>query len=202
VAIDGPSGTYDDESEQRGDSKSAKGREHDPTEAGQPTDAQAAEVRGRAEYYEALRAADQRMAAQGKAELAASTTWTRAAWDVEADSGHPDPPPLDSLHVGPERAKHILDGDRWGGGHRHGTGRPGKTEFPSSWDDDKIIRHVLDVARAPDDSPVFQANRRWRVHGQREDVGINVIVQPDGRIWSAWPDAGSPGVVKNPRETQ
>jgi hypothetical protein len=101
----------------------------------------------------------------------------------------------------PERARHILDGDRWGGGHRHGTGRPGKTEFPSGWDNQKIIGHVRDVARAPDDPPVFQANRRWRMHGQREDVGINVIVQPDGRIWSAWPDAGSPGVVKNPRET-
>jgi hypothetical protein len=66
----------------------------------------------------------------------------------------------------------------------------------------KIIGHILDVARAPDDPPVFQANRRWRVHGQRDDVGITVIVQPDGRIWSAWPDADSPGVVKNPRETQ
>ena len=60
----------------------------------------------------------------------------------------------------PERAKHILDGDRWGGGHRHGTGRPGKTEFPVGWDDQKIIGHVLGVARAPDDLPVFQANRR------------------------------------------
>jgi hypothetical protein len=39
-----------------------------------------------------------------------------------------------------------------------------------------------------------------RVHGQRDDVGITVIVLPDGRIWSAWPDAGSPGVVKNPKE--
>jgi hypothetical protein len=33
-------------------------------------------------------------------------------------------------------------------------------------------------------------------------VGINVVIQPDGRIWSAWPDAGSPGVVRNPRETK
>jgi hypothetical protein len=58
------------------------------------------------------------------------------------------------------------------------------------------------VTAAPHDLPVFQSNRRWRVHGQRDDVGITVIVQPDGRIWSAWPDADSPGVVRNPRETQ
>jgi hypothetical protein len=109
---------------------------------------------------------------------------------------------LDSLHVPPERTTHILDGDRWGGGHRHGTGRPEKTEFPSGWDDEKIIGHILDVARAPYDQPVLQPNHRWRVHGQRDDVGITVIVRPDGRIWSAWPDACSPGVVRNPREAQ
>jgi hypothetical protein len=155
-----------------------------------------------AEYYEASRATDQRMAAAGGAELASGTARTRSAWDVEAVGGHPERPPPDSLHVAPERARHILDGDRWGGGHRHGTGGPGKTEFPSGWGDEKIIGHVLGVARNPDEPPVFQANRRWRVHGQRDGVGINVIVQPDGRIWSAWPDAGSPGVVKNPRETK
>ncbi len=180
VAIDGPSGAYDDDPEQAGDSKPEKGRGPSGKDVSRPVDAQPAEVRSRAEYYEELRAANNQMAADG----------------------HSDRPPLDSLHVAPDRAKHILDGDRWGGGHRHGTGRPGKTEFPAGWDDEKIIGHVLGVARAPDDSPVFQANRRWRVHGHRDEAGITVIIQPDGRIWSAWPDAGSPGVVKNPRETK
>ena len=180
VAIDGPSGAYDDDPEQAGDSKPEEGRGHGGQDVSRPADTQPAEIRSRAEYYEELCAADNQMAADG----------------------HSDRPPLDSLHVAPERAKHILDGDRWGGGHRHGTGRPGKTEFPSDWDDEKIIGHVMGVARAPDDAPVFQANRRWRVHGQRDEVGITVIIQPDGRIWSAWPDAGSPGVVKNPRETK
>jgi Bacterial EndoU nuclease len=202
VAIDGPSGVHDDDPEQGGDSQPAKGREDGRKDADRPAGPQLAEVRGRAEYYEASRAADQRMAAAGRAELASGTTRTRSAWDVEVVGGHPERPSPDSLHVAPERARHILDGDRWGGGHRHGTGRPEKTEFPSNWDDEKIIRHVLDMACAPDDPPVFQANRRWRVHGHRDDVGITVIIQPDGRIWSAWPDAGSPGVVKNPRETQ
>jgi hypothetical protein len=179
VAIDGPSGA-DDDAEQAGDSKPEKGRGHSGQDVSRPADTQPAEVHSRAEYYEELRATDNQMAAVG----------------------HSDRPPLDSLHVAPERAKHILDGDRWGGGHRHGTGRPGKTEFPADWDDEKIIGHVLGVVRAPDDPPVFQANRRWRVHGQRDEVGITVIIQPDGRIWSAWPDAGSPGVVKNPRETK
>lgn len=202
MAIDGPSGAYDDDPERGGGPRSEKGHEHGRPDASHPADRQPAEVRSRAEYYEALRAMDIRVAAAGGAESAASTARTRSAWDSEAAGDHADPPPLESLRVAHERAEHILDGDRWGGGHRHGTGRPGKTEFPSGWDDDKIIGHILDVACAPDDPPVFQANRRWRLHGQRDDVGITVIVQPDGRIWSAWPDAGSAGVVKNPRETQ
>ena len=203
VTIDGPSGTYDDDPEQGADSKPEKEHEHGRrADVGNPADAQPAEVRTRAEYDEALRAMDQRMAAAVKAEIASSTTAARSAWDVDEAADHPDRPPLDSMRVTPERARHILAGDSWGGGHRHGTGRPTKTEFPSGWDDDKIVGHVLDVARAPDDPPVFQANHRWRVYGQRDDVGITVIGQPDGRIWSAWPDAGSPGVVKNPKETK
>ena len=181
VAIDGPSGAYDDDPEQAGDSKPEKGRGPSGHEVSSPADTQPAEVRSRAEYCEELRAADKQMA---------------------ASDGHSDRPPLDSQHVTPERTKHILDGDRWGGGHRHRTGRPGKTEFPAAWDDEKVIGHVLDVARAPDNPPVFQANRRWRVHGYRDEVGINVVILPDGRIWSAWPDPGGLGVVRNPRETK
>jgi hypothetical protein len=28
-----------------------------------------------------------------------------------------------------------------------------------------------------------------------------VIINPDGAIWTAWPQAGSPGVVRNPKES-
>lgn len=71
---------------------------------------QLAEVRSRAEYNEALRTTDQRMAVADKARLASSTTQTRSAWDVETVGGHPDRPLPDSLHIAPERARHILDG--------------------------------------------------------------------------------------------
>jgi len=97
---------------------------------------------------------------------------------------------------------HILDGDQWGGGHRPGTGRPEKTEFPASWDDSQIVDHSTDVARSPDVPPVLQPNHRWRVFGERDGVGITVIVLPDGRIWAAWPEEGSPGVIRNPKEGQ
>jgi hypothetical protein len=202
VAIDHSSGAHDHDAEQGGDSKPENGRDLHRHYARSPADAQPAEMRGRAEYYETLQDLYRRMVVADKAETTSGTTLTRSAWDIETTRDHPDRPSPDSLRITPERAGHILDGDRWGGGHRHGTGRPGKTEFLSSWDDDKILRHVRDVARSPDAPPVFQPNHRWRLHGQREDVGINVIVLPDGRIWTAWPDADSPGVVKNPRETR
>lgn len=197
VAVDGLFGADADDSERR---RPEKGQEPERQVAGRTTDTQPAEVRSRAEYYEVLRAQDQQLTGSDRTEAASSTTRTRSAWNIEAVEDHPDRPSLDSLRTTPERTKHILDGDSWGGGHRHGTARPGKTEFPAGWDDGKIIGNVRDVARAPDDPPVFQPNHRWRLHGQRDDVGINVVVLPDGRIWSAWPDADSPGVVKNPKE--
>src|SRR5437763_2049130 len=85
------------------------------------------ESRSRAEYYEVLRAADA----------------DRSGWDaVDAE----DRPRAEDIHISPERTTHILDGDADGsGGHRHGTGNPGKTEFPASWDDKKIIDTVADV---------------------------------------------------------
>ena len=54
MAIDGPSGAYDDDPEQAGDGKPDKDHGHSKQ--------QPAEVRSRAEYYEELRATDKQMA--------------------------------------------------------------------------------------------------------------------------------------------
>jgi hypothetical protein len=156
-----------------------------------------AEPRTRTEYYEARRAAD------GEATRAdedqADEQQGRSGWDaIDAE----DRPDIDALRVTPERATHILDGDAAGGGHRHGTGKPGKTEFPASWNDGKVIGTVLDVAHRPDPTPGHQEwNDRWVTRGTRDDVGIVAVIQRDGRIWSAWPLPGGAGVVKNPEGT-
>jgi hypothetical protein len=158
--------------------------------------AERVEVRTRQEYYEALRSADSESADDGPA---ADTRTDHSGWDsVDAENR----PPLDAIHVSPERTTHILDGDPGGGGgHRHGAGNPGKTEFPASWDDKKIIDALLDVARRPDQPPGHQEwNGRWVARGTRDDVEIAVVIAPDGRIWSGWPTPGGPGVVKNPKE--
>jgi len=98
-----------------------------------------------------------------------------------------------------QRRIHILDGDDTGGGHRHGTGRPGKTEFPADWRDDRIVDAILAVARNPDRAPKHQNwNDRWRVSGEHDGVRVVAVVGSDGGVWTAWPDRRSPGVTKNP----
>ena len=153
------------------------------------------ESRSRQEYYEALASAGE--TADDSREAVGAE---RSGWDsVDAE----DRPKTEDIHVTPERITHILDGEPNGsGGHRHGTGIPGKTEFPASWDDKKIIDTVVDVARRPNLPPKHQeSNDRWVVRGTRDDVEVVVVVARDGQIWTSWPTPDSPGVVKNPKES-
>jgi hypothetical protein len=153
-----------------------------PAEPAEPV--RPAEGRTRAEYGEVLRAA-----VDGTG---------RGGWEgIDAA----DRPPADGIRVSPERTTHILDGDSTGGGHRHGTGQPGKTEFPATWNDAKIVDAVMSVARRPDQVPTHQQwNDRWVARGTRDDVGIVAVLARDGRVWASWPTPDSPGVTKNPEE--
>src|SRR6266542_5815418 len=122
------------------------------------------ESRSRGEYYEVLRAASEGETADDGRETADGD---RSGWDsVDAE----DRPKAEDIHATPERTTHILDGEPGGGGgHRHGTGIPGKTEFPAGCDDKKIIDTMVDVARRPDLPPKHQeSNDRWVVRGTRD----------------------------------
>jgi hypothetical protein len=171
---------------------------------------QPAETRTRTECYEAARAAaDGASREASEADAGSDHAGSDHAGSDHAGSDHSgwdevdatDRPAVDGIRVTPERATHILDGDGTGGGHRHGTGKPGKTEFPASWDDEKIVDAIVDVARRPDQQPAHQEwNNRWVARGTRDGVGIVAVVASDGRIWTSWPTADSPGVTKNPEE--
>jgi hypothetical protein len=82
-----------------------------------------------------------------------------------------------------------LDGDEEvSGGHRSGAGFSGKSEFPVSWSDDKIITEIESVANDPASARAVQANGRIRFEGTRDGVDIRVIVNRDGvSIWTAHP---------------
>ena len=77
--------------------------------------------------------------------------------------------------------KHILEGDRTGGGHRYGTGKPGKSEFPSNWNDEKILHEISDVSTDP--NSIFKAGRGGRtiVDGTRDGVDIRTVIENPNR---------------------
>ena len=129
-------------------------------------------------------------------DLERSADDSRSAWHRPGVADHPDRPHIDGIRLPPDRLAHILDGDERGGGHRHGADIPGNTEFPEAWDDDKISATVLRTAHRPQDVEQ-QPNGRWRVSGIYDGVDLRVAVNPDGRIWTAYPIAG-PGVRTNP----
>ncbi|MGH3646586.1 MAG: EndoU domain-containing protein [Micromonosporaceae bacterium] len=87
--------------------------------------------------------------------------------------------------------------DEDSGGHLQGTGRPGKTEFPAHWDEERIAHEVRSVADDPDmATELFDGT--WRVAGAREGVTVRVYVRGDGSIATAAPAPG-PGIKQNPR---
>lgn len=120
-------------------------------------------------------------------------------WEARGARDHPAPTEND-IHAPPDERLHIIEGDgpgKPGGGHRHGTNKPGKTEFPASWSDEVILAVVEDVARRPD-AVEWQSNGTWLATGDRDNVRVSAVVLPDGRIRTAWPHPGGAGVTQNP----
>jgi hypothetical protein len=87
--------------------------------------------------------------------------------------------------------KHILEGDGpgKGGGHRPGTGKPGKSEFPPGWSDGKILGEVSDIATDPAIAWTRPDGRGY-ITGTKTVDGVNVKVVVDtvnGRIVTGFP---------------
>jgi RHS repeat-associated protein len=97
-------------------------------------------------------------------------------------------------------ATHILDGDGpdKGGGHRAGTGKPGKSEFPAGWTDEKILGEVSDVATSPDSTHTIGNGGRTISTGTRGGIDITTVTEPvgpkGGRIVTGFPT----NVPRNP----
>jgi len=102
--------------------------------------------------------------------------------------------------VSPERAKHILTGDATGGGHKFGLSRlfNGKSKFPATWSDDKILNAVSEVATSPNSKWIQQTGKpgslftkagdlvKFKVEGTFNGTNIRAIVQGD-EIITAFP---------------
>lgn len=76
------------------------------------------------------------------------------------------------------RAEHILYGDATGGGHRHGAGKPCKSEFPRDWSDTKIIETAKNIA-ANDNLNWRQEYNGYQVtEAWHDNVKVRVVINP------------------------
>lgn len=83
---------------------------------------------------------------------------------------------------------HILDGDERGGGHRHGTGRPCKSEFPKSWNDEEIIETIKSLA-ANDNIEWHQEDNGYYVtENMKDELKIRIVLgRAQQKIITAYP---------------
>jgi filamentous hemagglutinin len=91
----------------------------------------------------------------------------------------------------PKGETHVLDGDgpNAGGGHRNGTNKPGKSEFPANWSDDKIKGEISDIATDPK-TQWSRPDARGYVtgNGTRDGVDVRVVYDTkNGRIVTGYP---------------
>jgi hypothetical protein len=107
-----------------------------------------------------------------------------------------NPHSIDSVSIPEDRARHILDGEGRSGGHRSGTGIPGKTEFPATWSDEEILEAIRQVAGAGVVDRPAHRNGDLVIVGEVNGVTIEVVVQPNGEVRTGYPLSG-PGVRRN-----
>ncbi|MGH1376894.1 MAG: EndoU domain-containing protein [Alphaproteobacteria bacterium] len=106
-------------------------------------------------------------------------------------AGFLHPPP--SLNA--KAKQHILYGNETGGGHKHGQNKPCKSEFPFSWNDEKIINIVKDIA-ANDNTQWNKQNNGYYVTEQNyESINVRVVIgKQQKQIITAYPT----NVKRNP----
>jgi hypothetical protein len=107
-----------------------------------------------------------------------------------------NPHSIDNISIPEDRVRHILDGEGRSGGHRYGTGIPGKTEFPASWSDDDILEAIRQVAENGTVDRPAHRDGDLVIVGEVNGVTIKVVVQPNGEVRTGYPVSG-PGVRRN-----
>ncbi|MGI5520165.1 EndoU domain-containing protein [Micromonospora sp. CA-259024] len=117
------------------------------------------------------------------------------------------PPAPDGIHHSPVSEKHILEGDGGRqGGHLAGTGLSDKTEFPQSWDREKILDAARQVTqqgppvKGPSPAKDADGNPVWvyDYEGVVDGITVKTTVLADGEIRTSYPpDESEPGVIKN-----
>lgn len=84
--------------------------------------------------------------------------------------------------------KHILYGDHSGGGHKFGVGKACKSEFPETWNDEKIISVVERIASNDNANWEKQDNGYFVTETNENGVNIRVVLGRDkDEVVTAYP---------------
>jgi hypothetical protein len=85
-------------------------------------------------------------------------------------------PPSQIMTFSKERQNHILYGDKTGGGHKAGVGKPCKSEFPKDWDDARIIREVSLIAANDNLNWIDQIDGRAIAEQDVDGTRVRVVI--------------------------
>lgn len=97
-------------------------------------------------------------------------------------------PHLREIILSRDRENHILSGDSKGGGHRYGTNKPCKSEFPKNWSDDYILSTVKTIAANDNLDWDQQGNGYYTAEDRVGAVKVRVVLAEDQqRIITAYP---------------
>lgn len=87
-----------------------------------------------------------------------------------------------------ERAMHILYGDKTGGGHLHGVGKPCKSEFPASWKKEDVLHRVTMAAANDNIDWKKQKNGYATTETGIDGITVRIVIDPDtNSIITAYP---------------
>lgn len=81
-----------------------------------------------------------------------------------------------NIVISDRASTHILYGDRSGGGHKFGTGKPCKSEFPEDWNDKKILDTIQNIASNDNVKWKQQDNGYHVTEKYVEDLKVRVVV--------------------------
>ncbi len=86
------------------------------------------------------------------------------------------------------RRQHIIYGDKSGGGHLHGLGKPCKSEFPADWDAGEIETFLLKTAANDNLKWKEQDNGYFVAEAEENGVVVRVVVdRVDNEIVTGYP---------------
>lgn len=110
--------------------------------------------------------------------------------------------PASTAPLSRQAQDHILHGvpKQRKGGHLYGSGVVGKTEFPETWDGERIVRSIGDVMNSPDWVRQAKSDHGTWYFG-KEVGGVQIQVAAYKRDGRYYVDraylAGGAGVIKN-----